>query len=342
MKPLSKLRVAVVGVRHGHIMDVIAGVRESADFELVACCEEDAATREALAREGKVTVTHTRFADLLDTVDCDVIAVGDYYGRRGAIATAALASGRHVISDKPICTRLDELEEIARLCAAHGLAVGCQLDMRDNGLFIRMRELVREGAMGEVHAITIGGQHPLLPESRPAWYFEPGKHGGTINDIGIHAFDCIPWITGLDCAEIIAARSWNALAKDTPFMHDAGQFMVRMSNGAGLLGDVSYLMPGAMGYSLEPYWRTTLWGSKGVIETSLKMGHVLLMTTADQQCRRIEPVPAARRGYLQAFLNEIRGVGAPGMLTSHDVIAASRFALQVQAAGCAGGECVRV
>jgi len=30
--------------------------------------------------------------------------------------------------------------------------------------------------------------------TRPAWYFEPGMHGGTLNDIAIHALDFIPWV----------------------------------------------------------------------------------------------------------------------------------------------------
>ena len=30
-------------------------------------------------------------------------------------------------------------------------------------------------------------QHPLLYGTRAKWYFEEGKHGGSINDIGVHA-----------------------------------------------------------------------------------------------------------------------------------------------------------
>ncbi|MEZ4683286.1 MAG: hypothetical protein R2932_54665 [Caldilineaceae bacterium] len=57
---------------------------------------------------------------------------------------------------------------------------------------IGLRNLIRSGLIGEIHAINFGGQHPLMLDTRAAWYFEPGKHGGTINDIAIHAVDAIP------------------------------------------------------------------------------------------------------------------------------------------------------
>ena len=327
------LRVAFAGFRHGHVFDLFAGVSESDTMEIVACCEEDAQTRGVLAREGKVSITHESITTMLESVECDVVAVGDYYGRRGSIIIECLKRGKHVIADKPVCTRLAELDEIERLTSGKRLTLGCQLDMRDKGQFIRMRELALAGTIGDIHAISVGGQHPLLPESRPRWYFEEGKHGGTINDIGIHAFDLIPWMTGLSFELILAARNWNAMARDYPHFLDAGQFMLRMTNGCGVLGDVSYLMPGTMGYTMEQYWRTILWGSKGMMEASLRAPEVLLALTADQSQKRIAPAPGVVRGYLEAFRREVQGCPVPGAITTRDVITASRTALAVQLAG---------
>lgn len=333
----TPLRVSFAGFRHAHIFDLYKGVQESTSMEIVACGEEHAETREALAKDNVVKITHTNLMDMLDHVECDVVAIGDYYGRRGSLIIECLKRGKHVIADKPVCTHLSELEEIERLTSIKKLSLGCQLDMRDKGLFIKVRELVLNGTIGEIHAITIGGQHPLMPATRPGWYFEEGKHGGSINDIGIHAFDLIPWLTGLSFDSIIAARSWNALAKDFPHMRDAGQFMLRLSNGCGVMGDVSYLMPGAMGYSMEQYWRMTLWGSKGIIETSAPSDHVLLATTADQRKEQITPSPNVSRGYLVNFEQEIHGCSSTTALRTQDIIAASRMALHVEAAATQRG-----
>ncbi|MFH1571023.1 MAG: Gfo/Idh/MocA family oxidoreductase, partial [Gemmatimonadota bacterium] len=180
-------KLAFVGFRHGHINSLYALAAAAADVTIAGACEEHGETRERLRQAGGVAITHSDYGRLLDEVECDAVAVGDAFGLRGQRAVEALSRGRHVIADKPPCTRLAELERMEALTRSRGLRLGCMLTMRDAGQMRKVRELLAAGAIGQVHAITFGGQHPLLLGSRPGWYFEPGMHGGTINDIGIHA-----------------------------------------------------------------------------------------------------------------------------------------------------------
>lgn len=329
------IRIAFVGFRHAHIFDLYDRAKESSDFEIVAACEEDSETRKALAENGKAEITHDYYRRMLDEVACDAVAVGDYYGKRGSIVIEALNRGRNVIADKPICTSLAELHRIASVSTRKKLNVGCMLDMRDKGLMIRMRELVREGAIGEVNAIVIGGQHPLLLGTRPGWYFEPGKHGGTINDIGIHAFDLVPWITGRRFAEITAARSWNAVPKHLPHFQDAGQFMLKMDNGCGVMGEVSYFMPDSMGYTLELYWRITLFGTEGILETAINSEAIMLAKNGASQPEMISAAEGDPGGYLRSFAEEIATGRTEGVSTA-DVLRAAEVALIAQSAGDSG------
>jgi predicted dehydrogenase len=205
---MPSLKLAVVGFRHGHIHSVMSLARRRQDLQIVAVCEEDEETR---VREtaGMECAIYDSYEKMLDSEEIDIIAVGDYFGRRGALAIEALQRGKHVLSDKPVCTRLEELDEIERLLAKNHLVLGCQFDMRGNGHFRHLRRLVQEGTIGAVRAINVTGQHPLNYGKRPGWYFEEGKHGGTINDIGAHCFDYLPWITGLNFESVAAARCWN-------------------------------------------------------------------------------------------------------------------------------------
>lgn len=57
--------------------------------------------------------------------------------------------------------------------------------MRDSGNALALREVVRSGRIGEIQTMSFAGQHPLLRGERPNWYFEPGMHGGTLNDIAV-------------------------------------------------------------------------------------------------------------------------------------------------------------
>jgi predicted dehydrogenase len=241
-----------------------------------------------------------------------------------------LAQGKHVLVDKPVCISFTELEKIEQRLQDTGLKLGCMLEMRDSPQVIGLRNLIRSGVIGEVHAISFGGQHPLLLGSRPAWYFEPGKHGGTINDIAIHAVDALPWITGLSWRRVLAARTWNAFATEYPYFHDAAQMMLAMDNHCGVLGDVSYFMPDSMGYTLPLYWRMTFWGRRGVVETSITTDHMMVALDGERAPRQ-EPLPLGNpAGYLTAFLHDIAGTTHEGELTTEAILEATRIALQIQ------------
>lgn len=324
------MKLAFVGFRHAHIHLLYQHAQASPHIGIVGACEPDAATRHSLAQRGDMMITHENLDDLLAQTPCDAVAVGDYYGKRGELVLKLFAAGKHVIVDKPICTSLVELTAIEEQVRATGLKLGCMLDMRDAAQIIGMRSLIRSGLIGEIHAIAFGGQHPLLMGTRPSWYFEPGKHGGTLNDIAIHAVDALPWLTGLHFTAINAARTWNAFATDYPHFHDAAQVMLTMNNGCGVLGDVSYFMPNSMGYSLPFYWRITCWGRKGVLETSLTADHILVALDGEHEPRK-EPLPPGNpAGYLHAFLHEIAGVSQEGELTTASVLQTVRMALLIQ------------
>lgn len=328
-----KHRLAFAGFGHGHIDSLHERVRDSPDIELAGACEPDEKLR-AVAENNGIEFTHTTYEQMLDAVDCDVVAIGAYFGERGAIAIDALRRGKHVIADKPLCIHLDELEQIEALAAASDLRVGCMLGMRSHRPFAGIRHLIQQGELGDIHAITFGGQHPLNIDTRPSWYFEEGNHGGTVNDIFIHAADVIPWATGLSFETVQAARCWNALAPQYPHFEDGAQMLLTMSNGSGVIGDVSYFMPSKGGYSLPYYWRTTFFGSESIAEISAVRD--LIDITRDGAVVTIEPEGPEPEGYLESFFGDIAGtVSAESMVTA-DVFRATRVALMVQKAADQG------
>jgi len=326
------MRIAFAGFRHGHIFGVYEKARDRDDLEIVAACEDDEATRAKLAAEGTVELTHAGYAEMLAEVPCEIVAVGDYYRRRGEIIIAALEAGRHVISDKPICTSRAELARIEVLVGETGLRVGCQLGLRYDAKFRTMRRLIAEGAIGEVHTVCFSGQHPLLYGSRPKWYFEPGLQGGTINDIAVHGLDLVGWLTGRVIVEVVTARAWNARLGAKPFFQDGAQMMLRMDNDGGVIGDVSYLAPDGCGYVLPQYWRVTCHGDSGVVETSIAGSDVLLARSADKAMQAVPPDAVGPGGPLDSLLNEIAGNDGEVSPSTAEVLAASRVTLTAQEA----------
>ncbi len=327
-----KLRFAFAGFRHGHIFDLLAGIQANSQTEVVAACEEDAAARTSLQSRQDLSITHDNYEKMLAQVECDVVAIGDYYTKRGRLAIKALQAGKHVISDKPLCCSLDELQQIKDLSNKKGLAVSCQFDLRGSGVFLAARKLIQEGQIGEVHTISFGGQHPLLLGTRPGWYFEPGCHGGTINDIAIHAMDTIPWLTGRKITQITAARVWNAKTPQFPHFQDSGQLMLRLDNNGGVLGDVSYLAPDACGFALPQYWRFVIHGSQGIIEFAYGSKKIMIATHADKEPQFVDPAETIRWPYLPDFLAQIQGKKEGISLSTPLVLQATELALKTQQA----------
>ena len=326
---MNPLRVAILGTRHSHVLEIYDRIIAHPGLALVAVCEENPPAS-LLAPKG-VAITHTDFRSMLREVECDIVVLSDCFGKRGAQAVAALKAGRHILADKPLCTSLGELDEIQKLAAGRNLRVGMLLETRDRGNFLALRDVLKSGRIGGVQTISISCQHPLLWGKRPAWYFEPGLHGGTFNDIAIHIVDILPWLTGLEIARFDFARAWNAKAVDAAHFADCGQFALRLSNGAGVVGDVSYLAPDGCGYTIPHYWRILIHGTRGLAETSHATSGVIVITDADAAPAHVPPAAPRPGGFLEDFLAEIAGDKPPGGLDTSAVLRSTRRALELQA-----------
>lgn len=324
---MKSLRLAFAGFRHAHLFDLYQRALAHPDIEVTGTWENDPASSLLPGRD--IILSHSNYEELMSSGDA--VAIGDCYGRRGPRVIQALRAGKHVIADKPLCTSLEEWKEIEALASEKNLRIGLMLDMRDHGNLIALREVTTSGHIGEVQTVSFSAQHPLLWDRRPAWYFEPGMHGGTLNDIAIHAMDFIPWVTGLDIAKVDAARTWNAKAVQALHFKDCGQLFLRLSNGGGVLGDVSYLAPDQCGYALDNYWRITLHGTRGFAETSYNRTGVSFANDHMTQIELLPPASGRPGGYLEDFLADVAGTPRENGLDTPTCLRATRQSLELEA-----------
>ncbi|MBQ8003641.1 MAG: Gfo/Idh/MocA family oxidoreductase, partial [Oscillospiraceae bacterium] len=309
------MNLVFVGFKHRHTGAIYEEAMADPNITVLGAWEDTDAGR-ALADGLGLEFNYATLEDVLNDERVDAICLGGCYGERGGEAIAALKAGKHVYADKPVCTSLAEIDEIEKLSKEKNLKVGCYLTMRFSAGMRNIREMIADGTLGEIGTINITGQHPLQYGTRPMWYFEDGKHGGTINDIAIHAVDLVRFLTGYGLKKVHGARTWNHFATEVPSFRDCGQFMVELENGAGFTGDVSYAAPASCGFNLETYWRTTVWGTRGVAEYKLKAAHAGIDSdTGAQLCVALDGsdgfVPVELKKYdvtgLGEFVKEING-----------------------------------
>lgn len=321
------IRMGFAGFRHDHILALYRMAQQNTQVQIAGAWERSSEARTARAEE--VSFTHQTYRQMLEDKNIDVIAVGDYYTARGQLVIDALKAGKHVIADKPLCTSLAELDEIEGLVQKTGLRISMMLDLRYNGNFIAAKAAIAKGDIGRVHNVYFGGQHPLLYGIRPAWYFEAEQYGGVINDIAIHGVDGIRYLTGLELDGVLAARCWNAYAAQQPVFLDSAQLMLRLSNGAGAIADVSYAMPDSIGYRMPCYWAFQVWGDAGMLAFSANSDGVMLYQNGQETGIRLPGIETTR-DCLQDLLSDIAGQPG-GLLTTQDVLCAMRQTLEVQA-----------
>ena len=314
------MNLAFAGFRHSHIMSLYTAALENKNVNIVGCFEANQS--ESIATDA-VKFTYASYDEILNDSNVEAIAIGDYYGIRGQMVISALKAGKHVICDKPICTSLAELDEIETLAKEKGLKVCCMLDLRYMPQIATAKELIDKGEIGEIVNVTFTGQHCLDYQNRPGWYFEDGKHGGTINDIAIHGVDIVRYLTGKNLTKVNCARTWNAYAYKTPEFKDSAMFMAEFEGVAALV-DVSYAAP-KCDTMLPAYWEFTFWGTKGMMRFRYA-DNLLQVYTTTKKCIDCPQIPIT---LLDAFMDDINH--KPSLLECFDVLKSQRQVLEIQA-----------
>ncbi|HTR12554.1 MAG TPA: Gfo/Idh/MocA family oxidoreductase, partial [Roseiarcus sp.] len=126
---------------------------------------------------------------------------------------AFLKAGVHVICDKPLTVSLAEARKMQSAVERSGRIFALTHNYTGYPLVRRMREMVREGDLGEirlVHAeypqdwLTVAAE--TMGNKGAAWRTDPKQAGagGSLGDIGTHANNLADYVTGLELAELAA------------------------------------------------------------------------------------------------------------------------------------------
>lgn len=325
---MKKINIAFAGFRHSHIYALLDRARQNENIEVVGAWEEYEPDKQTAVNDHNVEFTYDSYEELLKDDNVDAVAIGNYYQARGKMVIDALKAGKHVIVDKPVATSMEELEEIEELHKKTGLSVFAMLDLRFEKNVHAAKKLIDAGEIGEINNISFGGQHPLLYGTRACWYFEEGKHGGTINDIAIHGIDLVRYFTGCEVKEINGARTWNKYATEVPFFNDSAMLLVSMENGAGVMADVSYASPTSIAFSHPYYWEFKIWGTEGLMSFTYYSDGVTLFKNGNTEGVTV-PGADTDFDYVEAFVKEINGED-PVYLSTEESLKSAKTTLTIQ------------
>ncbi|WP_108838350.1 Gfo/Idh/MocA family protein [Tateyamaria sp. Alg231-49] len=207
-----------------------------------------------------------RFATLEDALaaGADLALVSAIPADRAALSIRAMQTGHDVMTDKPGCTTIEQLDQIKAAVAETGRIWSINFSERFEVPCVTLADqLVQEGAIGRVVHTTGLGPHRLNRATRPEWFFERDRYGGVLTDIASHQIDQFLHFTGSESADVTMAHVANHANPGDSGLQDFGEVALRAPQASGYIR-VDWYTPDAL-----PNWgdgRLTLLGTDGYIE----------------------------------------------------------------------------
>lgn len=289
-----RLRLGMVGVL-GHAGEILTPLAHIPEVELVAVAESDPGE---LARMKKrpVAAKATFYSDyrrMLDAEKLDLVGVCTSNGDRAASVIAAAERGLPLIAEKPLALTRADFEKARKAVTASGKPIWLLLPMRYSPPYLAMRQLVKDGVVGDVGMIS--SQKSYKAGVRPVWMKERASYGSTILWIGIHMFDLMRWTSGRDFTEVFSYQSQISAPAGIGQMENTTTTILKMDNGGTASLHMDYYRSEAAPTHGDD--RVRIAGSKGVIEYMAATGLTVLRQGGKAEV--VKEMPAEREIFVE-------------------------------------------
>ena len=200
MKKLSEVRVGVIGVGvmgTGHVRRFENGAIKRG--RVTAICDIDP---RQLAKFGDQYKKFTDSRELIRSGEVDAVMIATPHYFHTTIGIDALDNGIHTLSEKPISVHKADAE---KLIAAHKrnpkLVFAAMFNQRTDPHYIKLRELIRSGELGEIIRVN----WIITDWFRPQYYYDcggwratwGGEGGGVLMNQCPHQLDLMQWLFGM-------------------------------------------------------------------------------------------------------------------------------------------------
>lgn len=175
------MRVGIIGC--GNISDIyVRNAKLFRDIEIVACSDINPSAAERLAN--KYSLREASVRTLLATDDIEIVLNLTLPAAHAEVSRAAIAAGKHVYSEKPLATSLQDGVALMEEADEAGLRVGCAPDTILGAGLQTAKALIDEGRVGPV----VTGLAAVMTKGMEHWHPNPvvfyQKGAGPVLDLG--------------------------------------------------------------------------------------------------------------------------------------------------------------
>jgi predicted dehydrogenase len=195
----KRLKIAIVGcgwVSDWHARDGLYRLPEL--FEIAACCDIDAGRREAFAKRYGIARQSGALSEILAIPDIDVVAICTPPGSHYEMVREALASGKHVVCEKPLTSSLALVDSIRELEKRSRGRVMPVFQCRFGHGIAKVRHVIQAGLAGRHYVSAIETAKTRGPDYyKVLWRGKFATElGGVLLTQAIHTHDLMSWLLG--------------------------------------------------------------------------------------------------------------------------------------------------
>lgn len=252
-----KIRFALAGC--GRIAkNHFAALREhTGRAELVGVCDVDSTALAAAEKETGAR-PYGSLTSMLAGTEADIVVLTTPSGLHPAQAMQVAASGRHVMTEKPMATRWHDGVQMVKACDEAGVRLFVVKQNRKNATLQLLRRAIDKGRFGRIYMVNINvfWTRPQAYYDSAAWRGTWEFDGGAFMNQASHYIDLLDWLIG----PIESVQAYTATMARNIEVEDSGVMSVRWRSGA--LGSVNVTM---LTYPKNMEGSITILGEKGSV-----------------------------------------------------------------------------
>ena len=200
----GQIRWGIVGP--GRIAEKVTGdFRDVDGAEPVAVASRSAARAQEFAARHGLARAYGSYAEILTDPEIDVLYVATPHAQHHAFALAALRAGKALLVEKSFTATTAGAAEVIDLARGTGIFVMEAMWTRFQPAVVALRELVADGAIGEVRSVQadLGVAREYEPADR---LFDLALGGGALLDLGVYVVSFAQMLLGTP-ERVVAAGS---------------------------------------------------------------------------------------------------------------------------------------
>jgi predicted dehydrogenase len=145
MKPLG---IAIVGCGGITLQNHLPGIALCAETKVVALCDNNPVTLERASRDTGITTTSTNYEEIVQRDDVHAVIIATPNVAHAPIALAAIAAGKHVLSEKPLAMNYADAKKMAETADAANVRHMTAFTYRFVPAMRYLGHLIKEGDLG--------------------------------------------------------------------------------------------------------------------------------------------------------------------------------------------------